>query len=45
MQYSHGCIHVRPADLGRLLKQGAFKVGELIVVHEPGSIVWEDLGR
>jgi hypothetical protein len=45
MQFSHGCIHVRPADLGRLVGQGAFKVGELIVVHEPGSIVWEELSR
>jgi hypothetical protein len=43
--YSHGCIHVRPADLSRLLKQGAFKAGELIVVHGPGEILWDELSR
>jgi hypothetical protein len=42
---SHGCIHVRPADLARLLRAGAFKVGELVVVHGPSEIVWEDLIR
>ena len=41
---SHGCIHVRPADLARL-SRGAFKVGELLVVHGPNEIVWEDLVR
>ncbi len=43
MGYSHGCIHVRPADLTRLLSVGAFKVGELLVVHGLDEIVWEDL--
>jgi hypothetical protein len=42
---SHGCIHVRPADFARLLKQGAFKVGELVVVHGPNEVVWEELSR
>ena len=42
---SHGCIHVRPVDLARLLRQGAFKAGELIVVHGPGEVVWEELTR
>ncbi len=45
MGYSHGCIHVRPVDLARLLRQGAFKAGELIVVHGPGEVVWEELTR
>ena len=45
MGYSHGCIHVRPVDLSRLLKQGAFKAGELIVVHGPGEILWDELTR
>ena len=43
--FSHGCIHVRPADLARLQKQGAFKVGELLFVHKPSEVVWEDLIR
>lgn len=45
LSYSHGCIHVRPADVARLLKQNAFKVGELLVVHRPDEIVWEELIR
>ncbi len=45
MGYSHGCIHLRPADLSRLLKQGAFKAGELIVVHGPAEILWDELTR
>ena len=42
---SHGCIHVRPADITRLLRRDAFTVGELVVVHGPSEIVWEDLSR
>ncbi|MES1164286.1 MAG: L,D-transpeptidase, partial [Verrucomicrobiota bacterium] len=40
---SHGCIHVRPADLARLLGRGAVRVGELLVVHGPNEVVWEEL--
>lgn len=42
---SHGCIHVRPADLSRLLTQNALRVGELLVVHKPNEIIWEELTR
>ena len=28
-----------------LLKQGAFKAGELIVGHGPGEILWDELTR
>jgi hypothetical protein len=42
---SHGCIHVRPADLAFFLKQGAVQVGELVVVHGPNEVVWEELSR
>lgn len=42
---SHGCIHVRPADLAGLLSRGAVKVGELLVVHGPSEVVWEELRR
>jgi hypothetical protein len=45
LSFSHGCIHVRPADLARLLRGAAFKVGELIVVHGPADIIWEELSR
>jgi hypothetical protein len=42
---SHGCIHVRPADLAGFLRQGAVKVGELLVVHGPNEVVGEELRR
>jgi hypothetical protein len=45
LDHSHGCIHVRPADLTRLLRRGAFTIGELLVVHGPNEIVWEGLDR
>jgi len=43
MEFSHGCIHVRPVDLGRLIGQGAVKAGNLLFVHGPGEIVFDEL--
>jgi hypothetical protein len=45
MTHSHGCIHVRPADLGRLERLGAFKRGTLLFVHGPSEVVPEFLAR
>jgi hypothetical protein len=39
LEYSHGCIHVRPLALHRFLKLGAFKRGTLIFVHGPNDVV------
>lgn len=45
MTSSHGCIHLRPADLSRFLRMGAFKVGTLLFVHGPNEVVPEVLER
>ena len=45
MVHSHACIHVRPIDLQRLLRLGAFKVGRLLFVHGSNEIVIETLER
>ncbi|HLK91388.1 MAG TPA: hypothetical protein VKZ18_15930 [Polyangia bacterium] len=45
MEYSHACIHVRPLDLRRLLRRGAFKRGMLLFVHENNERLPESIGR
>jgi hypothetical protein len=45
MEHSHACIHVRPLDLRRLLRLGAFKKGRLLFVHDQREIVPEFLAR
>jgi hypothetical protein len=34
---SHGCVHVRPSDRDRLIQNGAFKIGTLLVIHRYGE--------
>ncbi len=41
MEHSHGCIHIKPHDLSRFLRLGAFKRGTLIFVHGPNEVVPE----
>lgn len=45
MTYSHGCIHIKPAARPRFLVVGAFKSGNLMVVHGPSEVVPEFLAR
>lgn len=45
LQYSHGCIHIKPIDRVSFLKFGAFKTGNLMVVHGPAEVVPEFLTR
>jgi hypothetical protein len=30
---SHGCIHIKPADREEIMKQGGFKAGNQLVIH------------
>lgn len=45
MEYSHGCIHIRPIERVRFLKLGAFRTGNLMIVHGPAEVVPEFLER
>ena len=45
LESSHGCIHIRPADLRRFSRLGAFKPGTLIFVHGPNEVVPELLAK
>lgn len=45
LQPSHGCIHIKPLDRKRFLDVGAFKAGNLLVVHKTGDIVPDFLER
>ena len=39
LDFSHGCIHVKPVDRDRFLRLRAFTPGYLIVVHGPSEVV------
>ncbi|MES1205759.1 MAG: L,D-transpeptidase family protein [Pseudomonadota bacterium] len=43
MEYSHGCVHVKPADRDKFQSLGAFTRGNLFVVHAPSEVVPEFL--
>lgn len=37
LQYSHGCIHIRPTDIDDMIKRRYLAHGNLLVVHKPGA--------
>jgi hypothetical protein len=45
LEYSHGCIHIKPIDRVSFLKFGAFQTGNLMIVHGPAEVVPEFLTR
>lgn len=45
MTTSHGCIHIKPIDRVSFLKLGAFRKGNLMIVHRPAEVVPEFLVR
>lgn len=34
LEYSHGCIHIKPRDIDEMAQKGYLKVGNLFIVHK-----------
>lgn len=45
LEFSHGCIHLRPVDRDRLFSLGALKPGLLFVVHGQEELLPDFLGE
>ena len=45
MEYSHGCIHIKPKDSNRFMALDAFRRGTLVFVNGPNEVVPDLLTR